>query len=283
VKKKSAPKFLVGIDEVGRGPLAGPVAVGVAMATTAVIGKFKKIKESKQLSLKQREEWYAHIVASGDVSFAVTFVSAALVDKNGINPSIRTALRRALKKVGSDPKSSRVLLDGGLRAPNEYVDQETIIRGDAKETIIAIASVVAKVTRDRHMQKLHVRHPKYGFDRHVGYGTAKHIAAIKKYGMSPEHRRTCSCSLSSYVHHEGARYMRTVIMEVERNGAVAIEGLTADEEDDLYEELEKKFGKDEISATVGCPYRVSVIGEESEDVYRFIRSHCERHGWNVTT
>lgn len=185
------PKFLVGVDEVGRGPLAGPVAVGVATATPETLKKWKKIKESKQLSRAQREMWYEKISspASG-ITFSVAFVSPQVIDKQGINPSIRHALARALKKVNPNPQTSRILLDGGLHAPIEYEHQETIIRGDAKETIIAIASVVAKVERDRYMLRLHCRLPQYGFDTHVGYGTAKHIAAIKRHGPSMEHRRS---------------------------------------------------------------------------------------------
>lgn len=187
--KKSSIKFLIGIDEVGRGPLAGPVAVGVAVATPLTIIKFKKIKESKQLSRAQREEWYEKICEKeSEIQFTVSFVSAQMVDKKGINPSIRSALARGLKKLSADPKRVRVLLDGGLRAPAEYINQETIIRGDTKETIIAIASVVAKVERDRLMLRMHKKYPAYGFDRHVGYGTRVHMAAIQKHGLSSIHR-----------------------------------------------------------------------------------------------
>ncbi len=176
---------------MGRGPLAGPVAVGVAMATPEVIKKFKKIKESKQLSRGQREEWYAKICArDSGITLAVSFVSARVIDKQGINSSIRKAISRGLKKLSPNPKQSRVLLDGGLKAPPEFVNQETIIRGDAKETIIAIASVVAKVERDLLMLRMHKTYPQYGFDAHVGYGTAKHIAAIKKYGLTLLHRKS---------------------------------------------------------------------------------------------
>ena len=138
-----------------------------------------------------REAWYAKIWAKrSGVTFAVSFVSALTIDKQGINPSIRLALARGLKKLSPNPKRVRVLLDGGLKAPHEYTDQETIIRWDAKETIIAIASVVAKVKRDRLMMRLDKKYPEYGFDRHVGYGTPKHILAIKKHGPTLLHRKT---------------------------------------------------------------------------------------------
>ncbi len=182
---------IVGIDEVGRGPLAGPVAVGVAMATREELWKWKKIKESKQLSPKQREEWYAKICApQSGIIFSVSFVSAKAIDTKGINPSIRSALRAGLKKVDPNPSSAYVLLDGGLHAPAKYINQETIIHGDAKETIIAIASVVAKVERDRLMVRMDRKFPTYEFARHKGYGTKAHISAIKKYGITAEHRKT---------------------------------------------------------------------------------------------
>ena len=191
VVKAKSEKFLIGIDEVGRGPLAGPVAVGVAMATPEAIRKFKKIKESKQLSKKQREEWYAKISdKQSGIHFAVSFVSAQVIDKRGIVPAIRLALLRGLTKLSPNPKHSRILLDGGLHAPEEFTNQETIIRGDAKETIIAIASVVAKVKRDRSMVRMHRKYPEYGFDQHAGYGTKKHMNAIRKYGLTPLHRIT---------------------------------------------------------------------------------------------
>ena len=189
--KKPEAKFQIGIDEVGRGPLAGPVAVGVAMATQLTLRRWRAIKESKQLTRAQREAWYAKIIApKSGVTFAVSFVSASSIDKEGINHSIKKALMRALKKLDANPSQVRVLLDGGLRAPPKYKDQTTIIRGDAKEIIIAIASVVAKVTRDRYMHKQNKRYPAYGFDQHVGYGTKAHICAIRLYGLTPLHRKS---------------------------------------------------------------------------------------------
>ncbi len=187
-----APKFVIGIDEVGRGPLAGPVAVGALCATPKIVRKFRAIKESKQLSERQREEWHERLrlVVGEELSFAVSFVSAEIIDKKGITFAIRLALLRALKKVNVDPEACTVLLDGGLKAPKEYRRQRTIIHGDAKETVIAMASVVAKVLRDRRMVRLHKKYPQYGFAVHKGYGTKAHYRALKKHGFSPEHRRS---------------------------------------------------------------------------------------------
>ena len=183
---------MIGIDEVGRGPLAGPVAVGAIAATPTVIERFRDIRESKQLSAKKREEWSArmHAEAGDDLRIAVGFVEASVIDEIGIAPAIRQALHTAITALNINPDSARVLLDGGLKAPPEYHDQETIIRGDASETVIAMASVVAKVARDALMIALAEQYPEYGFASHVGYGTSAHIAAIKEHGFTSEHRRS---------------------------------------------------------------------------------------------
>lgn len=185
-------RYVIGIDEVGRGPLAGPVSVGVVMATPRMLKKFSAIKESKQLSRLQREEWAGKIKQEEgeDLRFAVSAVSAAVIDKKGIVFAINSALSRSIKKMNADPRRIVVLLDGGLHAPKEYACQTTIIRGDEKETVIAMASVIAKVTRDRWMLRMAKKYPKYGFEKHVGYGTRAHIAAMQKFGLSEIHRKT---------------------------------------------------------------------------------------------
>lgn len=188
---KSA-RYIIGIDEVGRGPLAGPVAVGAIAITPQLLKKFRTIKESKQLSETKREEWSAKIfAAAGDeLHVAVAMVSAKEIDRIGIAPAIRKALRVALKKLAIDPKDARVLLDGGLYAPDEYTNQETIIRGDASETAIAMASVVAKVKRDTLMIRLAKKYPEYNFSQHKGYGTKAHIQALHAHGLSEIHRKS---------------------------------------------------------------------------------------------
>ena len=183
-------KYTIGIDEVGRGPLAGPVAVGAVVTTPRMLQKFRDIKESKQLSAHQREVWAARMVAAknDEFNFAVSFVSPRIIDAKGISFAIRLALARSLKKLNIDPPDCTVLLDGGLHAPKEYDSQKTIIRGDSSETAIAMASVIAKVLRDRVMVNAGAGFPQYGFREHKGYGTAKHIAAIRKHGLSKIHR-----------------------------------------------------------------------------------------------
>ncbi len=194
---KRSTKYLIGIDEAGRGPLAGPVSVGVVIINTNDFKKRKKwfngIKDSKKLSEKSREEWFAKIKKAkhdGWMEFVAAFGSARAIDKIGINRVIRDAINRALLKLVPDPRQTKVLLDGGLRAPTNYIFQETIIKGDEKEPTIAAASIVAKVSRDRLMKKTAKKYPRYDFEKHKGYGTPGHYQKIKRHGPSPIHRRS---------------------------------------------------------------------------------------------
>ncbi len=185
-------KHLVGIDEAGRGPLAGPVAVGVVTTRgTLVVKRWQGIKDSKQLSEKQREAWFAKLKTAkiaGEIDFAVALVSNKVIDQKGINVAIKLGIRRVTARMLLAAKDCLVLLDGGLKAPAEFVNQKTIIRGDEKEPIIALASIVAKVTRDHFMQKMAQKYPNYGFEVHKGYGTLSHRQSIKNNGLSPIHR-----------------------------------------------------------------------------------------------
>ena len=187
----------VGIDEVGRGPIAGPVAVAsFCMLRPSVLQKYiakgARLRDSKKLSKTAREEWYKQVrewQKAGACDFSVVMISAKEIDKVGIAPAIRSALRRSLQKVSPDTRT-QVLLDGGLRAPEEYRKQKTIIKGDEKEWSIALASIVAKVTRDRYMYRMAKKYPQYGFESHVGYGTKQHYTALSEHGMCDLHRRS---------------------------------------------------------------------------------------------
>ncbi len=190
-------RYIVGIDEAGRGPLAGPVAVGAFCVRADFLRDFKKfstgVKDSKKLSEKKREEWFAKIQSEkklGNFSFAVTFASNEMIDKRGLTFAIRYALASSLKKLSCPPPETLVLLDGGLRAPEEYIYQETIIKGDEKEPVISLASIAAKVLRDRKMVVLAKRHPQYGFEKHKGYGTVAHYEAIARFGILSIHRKS---------------------------------------------------------------------------------------------
>jgi len=190
--------YSIGIDEVGRGPIAGPVAVGAFVFLTKEARKlFRGVKESKQLSEQKREWWFARIESaqkSSDIDFCVSFQSEKIIDTKGLSYAIKTALLKSLGTIvienKLEPTQVQVLLDGGLKAPANYSNQKTIIKGDEKEMVIALASICAKVLRDRRMNLLGKKYPKYGFERHKGYGTRGHYRAINKYGILQTHRRS---------------------------------------------------------------------------------------------
>ncbi|HUD03870.1 MAG TPA: ribonuclease HII, partial [Candidatus Paceibacterota bacterium] len=187
-------KFIVGIDEVGRGPIAGPVTIGMCIAPIDFdFSHFAKIKDSKKLSEKKRNEWSTKIHElknKGMLSFAIASISAAEIDAKGISPCLKEAIKRGLADIGANPAEVEIRLDGALRAPSVFLNQKTIIRGDEKEPIISAASIVAKVHRDKLMTDFAKTYPLYGFEKHKGYGTSEHFKAIRLYGISPIHRKT---------------------------------------------------------------------------------------------
>jgi ribonuclease HII len=195
-------KKIVGIDEVGRGPLAGPVTVCVVSCDEKIYNKLKKDKnlpplgkDSKKLTPALREQYYNTLKKIQGESldkfgYVVVSVSNKEIDKRGISFCIGKAIGRGIKKLNLNPKQSEVLLDGGLKAPQEFLKQKTIIKGDEKEKIIAWASILAKVSRDNFMCRVVKKHSQYGFEIHKGYGTKKHRELIKKYGLSEIHRKT---------------------------------------------------------------------------------------------
>ncbi|MEK7168340.1 MAG: ribonuclease HII [Patescibacteria group bacterium] len=206
-------KYIIGIDEVGRGPLAGPVVVAALAVPTKLRIKnaelrknFKsaKLRDSKKLSLKQREIWFEYVKKHPKIFYAIASVSPKVIDKINISNAANLAATRAFQKLVNSyaiasvltRRRAKIFLDGGLYFPKflnskSYIlNSRTIIRGDEKIPAIALASIVAKVTRDRMMRKLHKKYPQYGFDKHKGYGTKKHFKAIRKHGLSPIHRKS---------------------------------------------------------------------------------------------
>jgi len=183
---------IIGIDEAGRGPLAGPVAVGAFCIPVNFDRKFFiKVMDSKQLTSGAREEWFLKIKElqkTGSLRYKVALVSHVFIDTRGIAKAVRAGIKRVISRLNLDPKKALVLLDGSLKAPQEFVFQETIIKGDAKEAVIGCASIMAKVTRDRYMTRLAKSYPQYTFNIHKGYGTSVHRKAIKKFGPSKIHR-----------------------------------------------------------------------------------------------
>lgn len=187
-------KYIVGIDEAGRGPLAGPVAVGVVKIAEGydLLETFPGLNDSKKLSEKKREALFAKLqeeIKAGNVQAVVCLSSEKMIDEKGIAFAVRHALARGVRKLMPNPEEGTVFLDGSLKAPPEY-SQETIIGGDALIPAIMLASVAAKVTRDRLMKKLALEHPLYGFEIHKGYGTAAHISALRTHGLCAIHRVT---------------------------------------------------------------------------------------------
>ncbi len=191
---------IIGIDEVGRGALAGPVVVAALLIRKGFrvkkrLGKLL-LRDSKSLSALGREKWFRYIKEEEKISFVTSRVYQRGIEKMNItraaNFSAVKAFRRLQKSVHS--KKYKVILDGGLYlkigSKSLDVNSRTIVKGDQKFDAIKLASIVAKVTRDRYMKNLHKVYPKYGFYLHKGYGTAKHIRAIKKYGVSDVHRLT---------------------------------------------------------------------------------------------
>ena len=188
-------QFIVGIDEAGRGPLAGPVSVAVLTAPVNVNLKSLHFNgyDSKKLLPARRSELFARIKEwrkAGHCRFVVSFTRAPTIDKIGISKSVRRAIGRCLGRLNIHPNFCKVLLDGSLKAPSEYKNQKTIIRGDELVPIIALASILAKVTRDQHMVRMSKRFPKYQFHIHKGYGTRLHYRLLKKHGLCPLHRRS---------------------------------------------------------------------------------------------
>lgn len=187
-------KFLIGVDEAGRAPLAGPVSVGAVMVKEGfdVRKAFPGVKDSKLLSPQKREALYREALArskAGEIRFCVRFSDHGYIDAFGITKAVRRAVERSVRALAPSPEGVHVFLDGLLHAPGEY-EQETIIHGDALVPLISLASVLAKVRRDRLMLRLARKFPQYGFERHKGYGTKWHRSTLEKFGMSVVHRVT---------------------------------------------------------------------------------------------
>ena len=189
-------RYVIGIDEVGRGPLAGPICVGAVLVPQKLSWKdFRGLKDSKKLSAKQREEWAARVACDPRLKSATAMVSAAVIDEKGIVYAAKTAVARALNILNEFVRreslgDAAILLDAGLRAPAKFTNQISLVRGDETEVPIALASIMAKVARDRLMVRLAKRYPKYGFESHKGYGTAFHRRVIRKSGLCEIHRRS---------------------------------------------------------------------------------------------
>lgn len=177
-------EYICGIDEVGRGPFAGPV-----MAGAVILPKDEEIlylNDSKKLSAKKRDELY-DIICEKAVAWSVSRVEPERIDEINILQATFEAMREAVSKLAVRPD---ILLVDAVHIPDLDIPQESIVKGDAKSVSIAAASIVAKVTRDRIMEEYAGKYPGYGFEKNMGYGTAEHRQALKELGPTPIHRRS---------------------------------------------------------------------------------------------
>jgi len=182
---KQGIKFIVGVDEAGRGPLLGPVVAGAVILSPNF--KSELINDSKKLSAKKRNEVYKLIVENA-LDYGVGIVSAKEIDEINIYQASRLAMTRAIEKL---IHPYEMILSDAMPLPDLTCPVEAIIKGDAKASCIAAASIVAKVTRDKLMDKLDEKYPQYGIKNHKGYPTKEHLEALEKYGpIEKEHRFT---------------------------------------------------------------------------------------------
>ena len=178
-------EYICGIDEAGRGPLAGPVVVaGVIMPKDSMI---EGVNDSKKVSEKKREKLYDMILEEA-ISYSVAIIGQDVIDDINILNATKQGVTTVVEEL--DVKPNLILVDALTHINTKGIPYDSIIKGDAKCYNIAAASIVAKVTRDRIMREWDEIYPQYGFINHKGYGTAKHIEAIKEYGPCPIHRRT---------------------------------------------------------------------------------------------
>lgn len=196
-------KYSIGIDEVGRGALAGPIFVcAVAIPENFKIQnkKLGKLLDSKKLNSKKRLLWFNYLISLKKIKFKISKIYPSKIDKINIDKAANLAAWQAIKKLVLKEKISlkktKIFLDGGLYLKSKeyqklnFKNAKTITKGDERYNTIKIASIIAKIKRDEYMTKLAKKHPNYFFEKHKGYGTKIHLAAISKYGPTKEHRLT---------------------------------------------------------------------------------------------
>ncbi len=177
-------KLICGVDEAGRGPLAGPVCAAAVIMPEGLI--IEGVNDSKKLTLKKREKLF-DIIKNEAVCYSVAFASASEIDEINILNATHLAMNRAVEGLEKAPE---VVLVDGNSLPKWYYNSEAIVKGDAVCHSIACASILAKVSRDRLMLLEAEKYPKYSFEKHKGYGTKVHVQALKEYGPCPIHRKT---------------------------------------------------------------------------------------------
>ncbi len=187
--------YILGVDEAGRGPLAGPVTVAAVLLPRRFyfLKGLLPFRDSKKLSEIQREKWRKYFYNREDVFFEVSSVSPLVIDRINISRAVNLAANRAVKRLveknGFYSDDFKIYTDGLIKI-NLGIDFKTVIKGDEKINAIKAASIIAKTARDRKMKKIHKKCGDYGFDRHKGYGTYEHRRMVRKYGPSEVHRLT---------------------------------------------------------------------------------------------
>lgn len=177
---------VAGVDEAGRGPLAGPV-----VAAACILPKrnaFKGINDSKQLTACRRKACFEELKSDPGVKYGVGIVSSGEIDRINIYQATLLAMLKALADLAKSAKPDYILIDGNVSVSYEKIPSEAVVKGDEKSLAIAAASIIAKEIRDRMMVDLHHIYPNYGFDKHKGYSTAAHLEALQLFGPTPEHR-----------------------------------------------------------------------------------------------
>ncbi len=198
-----ASRYVIGIDEVGRGALAGPVTVGAValkigtIFDPAVLKDLKlHLRDSKKLTPRERERWVSYLKKRGDIQFKVSSVASKTIDRMNISRAANLAATRSFEKLADQEILNTrpiVFLDGGLYLRGDWERKlrvHTVIKGDETIDAVKLASIVAKVHRDRLMVLHHEKYPHYDFPKHKGYGTARHIQSLKRHGLSDIHRRS---------------------------------------------------------------------------------------------
>ena len=195
--------YLIGVDEVGRGPVAGPVYVCALFISSEnsrkIIEENNKLplRDSKKLTEKMRNSWFEKIKSyadSGMIKYVISKASSKEIDEKGIATCIKACVNNSVEKLNPG-KDTKVFLDGGLFTKDNFI-QETVIKGDENIPVISLASIVAKVSRDEEMKKIAKEYPEFLLEKNKGYGTKDHLDAIKKYGLTNIHRKSF---LKSYI------------------------------------------------------------------------------------